>query len=149
MASELRVDRIIPTSGVPTGGGGGIVQVKYVTMTSAYSDNLNNGAIWSFNNDLLRCTITAKKSTNLFIVTGQIVVGSNGLAVNAMVLLLQRLLVIRLVIIRDELLLVLIMATRKVYLPYPSMLLSHQVIQHNISIILLFFTMLVVNNIFI
>lgn len=84
MASELRVDRIIPTNGVPTGGGGGIVQVKYVTMTSAYSDNLNNGSIWSFNNDLLRCTITAKKSTNLFIVTGQIVVGSNGLAVNAM-----------------------------------------------------------------
>ena len=26
MASELRVDKIIPTAGVPTGGGGGIVQ---------------------------------------------------------------------------------------------------------------------------
>ena len=28
MASELRVDKIIPTSGVPTGGGGGIIQIK-------------------------------------------------------------------------------------------------------------------------
>ena len=28
MASELRVDKIVPTDGVPTGGGGGIVQVK-------------------------------------------------------------------------------------------------------------------------
>jgi hypothetical protein len=28
MASELRVDRIIPVNGVPTGGGGGIIQVK-------------------------------------------------------------------------------------------------------------------------
>ena len=27
MASELRVDRIIPVNGVPTGGGGGIIQV--------------------------------------------------------------------------------------------------------------------------
>ena len=30
MASELRVDKIIPTGGVPTGGGGGIVQVKQI-----------------------------------------------------------------------------------------------------------------------
>ena len=28
MASELRVDKIIPTGGVPTGGGGGIIQIK-------------------------------------------------------------------------------------------------------------------------
>ena len=28
MASELRVDKIVPVDGVPTGGGGGIVQVK-------------------------------------------------------------------------------------------------------------------------
>ena len=26
MSSELRVDKIIPTSGVPTGGGGGITR---------------------------------------------------------------------------------------------------------------------------
>ena len=28
MSSELRVDKIIPTNGVPTGGGGGIIQIK-------------------------------------------------------------------------------------------------------------------------
>ena len=36
MSSELRVDKIIPTAGVPTGGGGGIIQVQSVTKTDAY-----------------------------------------------------------------------------------------------------------------
>ena len=34
MASELRVDRIIPVNGVPTGGGDGVIQVVYTTLTS-------------------------------------------------------------------------------------------------------------------
>ena len=34
MSSELRVDKIIPTAGVPTGGGGGVVQVKQFTLTN-------------------------------------------------------------------------------------------------------------------
>ena len=34
MASELRVDRIIPTTGVPTGGGGGVIQVTQGNMNS-------------------------------------------------------------------------------------------------------------------
>jgi len=38
MSSELRVDRIIPTTGVPTGGGGGIVQIKSVTKTDTFSN---------------------------------------------------------------------------------------------------------------
>ena len=42
MASELRVDKIIPTTGVPTGGGGGIVQVVSVTKTDAESLTSNN-----------------------------------------------------------------------------------------------------------
>ena len=37
MSSELRVDKIIPTSGVPTGGGGGIVQVVSTHITSAFT----------------------------------------------------------------------------------------------------------------
>ena len=37
MSSELRVDKIVPVDGVPTGGGGGIVQVKSATKTDAYS----------------------------------------------------------------------------------------------------------------
>ena len=37
MSSELRVDKIIPTGGVPTGGGGGVIQVVTVTKTDAFS----------------------------------------------------------------------------------------------------------------
>ena len=37
MSSELRVDKIIPTGGVPTGGGGGIIQVKSVTKTDIFT----------------------------------------------------------------------------------------------------------------
>ena len=63
---------------------GGIIQVKNTTLTSAYSDNTNAGAIWSFNNDLLRVTITASSASNFFLITGQVVIGSNGLAVSSM-----------------------------------------------------------------
>jgi len=37
MASELRVDRIIPVNGVPTGGGGGIIQVVQDTYNTESS----------------------------------------------------------------------------------------------------------------
>ena len=37
MASELRVDRIVPTTGVPTGGGGGIIQVVQTVKSDAES----------------------------------------------------------------------------------------------------------------
>ena len=39
MSSELRVDKIIPTAGVPTGGGGGIVQVKSTTITNYFTND--------------------------------------------------------------------------------------------------------------
>ena len=46
MASELRVDRIIPTAGVPTGGGGGIIQIKQIVKTDTYvSSSLSGGAV--------------------------------------------------------------------------------------------------------
>ena len=37
MTSELRVDKIVPTTGVPTGGGGGIVQIKSTHITAAFT----------------------------------------------------------------------------------------------------------------
>ena len=37
MASELRVDKIVPVDGVPTGGGGGIVQIKSTHITAAFT----------------------------------------------------------------------------------------------------------------
>ena len=39
MASELRVDKIVPTDGVPTGGGGGIIQVKQSLYNSYITKN--------------------------------------------------------------------------------------------------------------
>ncbi len=42
MASELRVDKIIPTTGVPTGGGGGIVQVVSTNVDSTSEITLSN-----------------------------------------------------------------------------------------------------------
>ena len=37
MTSQIRVDSIVPTTGVPTGGGGGIVQVKHVDFSTTQS----------------------------------------------------------------------------------------------------------------
>ena len=42
MASELRVDKIVPTDGVPSGGGGGIVQVVQGTTNSESSTSSGN-----------------------------------------------------------------------------------------------------------
>ena len=45
MASELRVDRIIPVNGVPTGGGGGIVQIVQDKNSTEYSTTSNS--VWT------------------------------------------------------------------------------------------------------
>ena len=37
MSSELRVDKIVPVDGVPSGGGGGIVQIVSTHITSAFT----------------------------------------------------------------------------------------------------------------
>ena len=37
MSSELRVDKIIPTGGVPTGGAGGVIQVVHEKRTTSFS----------------------------------------------------------------------------------------------------------------
>ena len=42
MSSVLRVDKIIPTGGVPTGGGGGIVQVKQIQHSQYVKYNTNS-----------------------------------------------------------------------------------------------------------
>ena len=39
MASELRVDKIVPVDGVPSGGAGGIVQVKSATITNTFDND--------------------------------------------------------------------------------------------------------------
>ena len=40
MSSELRLDKIIPTGGVPTGGGGGVIQVVQKLFTSTFTSSV-------------------------------------------------------------------------------------------------------------
>ena len=39
MSSQLRVDKIVPVDGVPTGGGGGIIQVQSATITNTFEND--------------------------------------------------------------------------------------------------------------
>ena len=69
MSSELRVDKIVPVDGVPTGGGGGIVQVKQFTLTN--SDNggfLMSTSSSSFTSTPLLLAITPKFSTSKILI---------------------------------------------------------------------------------
>ena len=63
MASELRVDRIIPVNGVPTGGGGGVIQVVNTTFVTALS-----GTVASRVDTGLSLTITPTSSSSKILV---------------------------------------------------------------------------------
>jgi len=66
MSSELRVDRIIPTTGVPTGGGGGIIQI-----VEGNTDNRVETSSSTFVATNLSATITPRfASSKIFIMTG-------------------------------------------------------------------------------
>ena len=67
MSSELRVDRIIPTSGVPTGGGGGIIQVVHNSTQIGQSHGFTQV---NFVDTGLSASITPKFSTSKILVTG-------------------------------------------------------------------------------
>ena len=68
MTSELRVDKIIPVDGVPTGGGGGIVQVVFAqTNTEASQTNAATTQTTLFWTNL-QATITPKFSTSKILV---------------------------------------------------------------------------------
>ena len=62
MASELRVDRIVPVDGVPSGGGGGIVQVAVGRLNSEISDTTST----SFMASGLIASMTPRFSTSKF-----------------------------------------------------------------------------------
>tara|TARA_B100000900_G_scaffold363676_1_gene337841 strand:- start:280 stop:822 length:543 start_codon:yes stop_codon:yes gene_type:complete len=70
MASELRVDKIVPTDGVPTGGGGGIVQVKSATITNTFDNDQETFA------DVTGVTVTITPKFN----TSKMLVMYNGCA---------------------------------------------------------------------
>ena len=75
MASELRVDRIIPTTGVPTGGGGGIIQVVEGSTNTQVAINSQ-----TYTDIGLSATITPKFSTSkiLVITNHQVYAPSSG-----------------------------------------------------------------------
>ena len=82
MTSELRVDKIIPTTGVPTGGGGGIVQVKYAIKNDTQSI-ASQGQPYNWVVDIsgLSLSITPKFSTSKFLI--QMHIGCSGTTGNA------------------------------------------------------------------
>ena len=63
MSSELRVDKIIPTGGVPTGGGGGIIQVTTNTITAQFQTTTQ-----TYEDTNLTGTITPKFATSKIMV---------------------------------------------------------------------------------
>ena len=71
MSSELRVDRIIPTAGVPTGGGGSIIQMKQARKTDTQSTTSATRVDISG----LSVTITPKFSTSKLWITGMVAIG--------------------------------------------------------------------------
>ena len=64
MASELRVDKIVPTDGVPTGGGGGIVQVKQIQHSISVDYSTNSFSAGSSSGGNFAITITPKFATS-------------------------------------------------------------------------------------
>ncbi len=66
MSSELRVDKIVPTDGVPTGGGGGIIQVKSTSFTGDWSGSSGGSTFDIITN--LNTTITPKFNTSLILI---------------------------------------------------------------------------------
>ena len=78
MTSELKVDRIVPYDGVPSGGGGGIIQVKQTFKTDITSGSGSQGNFQDISG--LSVSITPKFNTSKILVTFsvQFGVGSTG-----------------------------------------------------------------------
>ena len=76
MASELRVDRIIPVNGVPTGGGGGVIQVVEVTSdtTTTFSNTASSFTATGFSASI---TPTRSDSKILVMVSTSIYIDSD------------------------------------------------------------------------
>ena len=76
MSSELRVDKIIPTAGVPTGGGGGVIQVLSTTKTDFASQSLTGSGNF-FDITGMTVSITPKFSTSKIFVMATVAVACN------------------------------------------------------------------------
>ena len=72
--TTLNTDRIIPTGGVPTGGGGGIIQVVQNIKTDTGSSSVDGGAL---TNHVLTQAITPKFNTSKVLVEFNVMVSSD------------------------------------------------------------------------
>ena len=69
MSSELRVDKIVPVDGVPTGGGGGIVQVKQIQHSTSVDYSTNSFSAGTSSGGNFAITITPKFATSKILVS--------------------------------------------------------------------------------
>ncbi len=84
MSSELRVDKIIPTAGVPTGGAGGVIQVVGTMNTTQVSSTTT--ALGNPTNSGMSVTITPKFATSkILIMINASMRGDGSAHVNAMI----------------------------------------------------------------
>ena len=74
MASQLRVDKIVPVDGVPSGGGGGIIQVVQSFKTDTSSSSVQGGLL---TDHVLTQSITPKFSTSKVLVEFHVMCSSS------------------------------------------------------------------------
>ena len=74
MSSELRVDKIVPVDGVPTGGGGGIIQVVQNFRSDTSSSSVQGGLL---TDHVLTQSITPKFSTSKVLVEFHVMCSSS------------------------------------------------------------------------
>ena len=74
MSSQLRVDKIVPVDGVPSGGGGGIIQVVQSFKTDTSSSSVQGGLL---TDHVLTQSITPKFSTSKVLVEFHVMCSSS------------------------------------------------------------------------
>ena len=75
--STLKVNSIIPVAGVPTGGGGGIIQIKQAVKTDTESHSVSSGGVSSLLSDL-QPSITPTSSSSKILITVCLSLGTSG-----------------------------------------------------------------------
>ena len=74
MSSELRVDKIVPVDGIPTGGGGGIIQMKQ-TVVSVHTFNTSSTSKVDITG--MSVSITPKFNTSKILISSHLSYGGN------------------------------------------------------------------------
>ena len=71
--SQLKVNSIVPTGGLPSGANGGIIQIVQTVKTDTFSQSSLNDSTYS-NDTGLNVTITPSSNSNKIRLTGSVVV---------------------------------------------------------------------------